>query len=47
LKDLQKELDKRKGPKDRKPWQDKIEDLTDDIKGHEKEIKQKWPWCPI
>jgi RHS repeat-associated protein len=43
LKELKEKLDNTKGPKARKPVEDAIRKLEKDIKGHEKEVSQKWP----
>lgn len=43
VKDLKKKLDNAKGPKTRRPIQEAIRELEKDIKGHEKEVQQKWP----
>ena len=43
LKELERRLETLKGPKARGPVSDEIRDLSDQIKGHEKEIRQKWP----
>lgn len=41
--ELKEELGRAKGPKAQRPIRDQIERLTKAIKGHEKEIRQKWP----
>jgi len=46
LHDLEEKLKNTKGPKARKPIEEEIEKLKKAIKGHEKEIKQKWPKGP-
>jgi RHS repeat-associated protein len=43
LKNLNDKLKNTKGPKKQKPIKEAIKKLKDDIKGHLKEIKQKWP----
>ena len=43
LKNLNNKLKNTKGPKKQKPIKEAIRKLKDDIKGHLKEIKQKWP----
>lgn len=43
LKRLQNQLNGTKGPKKRGPLQKLIDDLRRLIRGHEKEIDQKWP----
>jgi len=43
LKNLNDKLKNTKGPKKKKPIKEAIRKLKDDIKGHLKEIKQKWP----
>jgi hypothetical protein len=43
LNELKEELGQAKGPKAQRPIREQIERLTKDIKGHEKEIRQKWP----
>jgi hypothetical protein len=43
LGDLEKAFEDAKGPKRRDPIQDRIDDLKRKIRGHEKEIEQKWP----
>lgn len=40
---LKKTLDQTKGPKARKPIEEKIKRIEKEIKGHDKEIQQKWP----
>jgi uncharacterized protein RhaS with RHS repeats len=40
---LRRKLDTLKGPKAQNPVRDQIQDLLDQIRGHEKEIRQKWP----
>ncbi len=47
LRDLEKELDKTKGPKRRGPIQEVIDELKEKIKGHDKEIGEKWKICPL
>jgi hypothetical protein len=42
LKALQKELSSTKGPKRQRPLKEKIDELLAAIKGHVKEMKQKW-----
>ena len=42
LKELEETLSKTKGPKKQAPIKKQIEELKKDIKGHEKEIRQKW-----
>lgn len=32
-----------KGPRKQKPIRERLEKLEKDIKGHEKEMRQKWP----
>jgi hypothetical protein len=46
LRDLEKELEQAKGPKAQRPIREKIEKIKRKIKGHEKEMKQKWPKGP-
>jgi hypothetical protein len=46
LTDLEEKLKNTKGPKARRPIEEEIERLKKAIKGHEKEIKQKWPKGP-
>jgi RHS repeat-associated protein len=41
--ELTRQLEKLKGPKAQNPVREEIQDLLDQIKGHEKEIRQKWP----
>ena len=41
--ELERQLANLKGPKAQAQVRDKIKDLLDQIKGHEKEIRQKWP----
>jgi RHS repeat-associated protein len=41
--ELEVELSKSKSPKERVEIQKKIDEENEDIKGHEKEIRQKWP----
>lgn len=43
LGELEQKLSGIKGPKTRKPIEDLIRGLKEDIKGHVKEIRQKWP----
>jgi predicted nucleic acid-binding Zn-ribbon protein len=43
LNNLKKELKNAKGPKKQGPIKEEINKLVRDIKGHEKEINQKWP----
>lgn len=43
LEGLRDKLREAKGPKARGPIREQIRDLETDIKGHEKEIRQKWP----
>lgn len=40
---LKEKLGNVKGPKAQKPIREQIEQLEKDIRGHEKEIRQKWP----
>ncbi len=40
---LQRELERVKGPKAQAPVRAQIDKLAREIKGHEKEIRQKWP----
>jgi hypothetical protein len=41
--ELRGDLDRATGPKTRVPIQKQIDELVRDIRGHEKEIRQKWP----
>lgn len=43
LEELQGQLDAATGPRARRPIQQQIDRLRKDIRGHEKEIRQKWP----
>ena len=43
LQGLQEQLNKAQGPKAQQPIREQIERLKKEIKGHEKEIRQKWP----
>jgi hypothetical protein len=43
VKKLEEKLKETKGPKKQNPIKEQIKKLLDDVKGHEKEIKQKWP----
>lgn len=43
LNQLKEELGQAKGPKAQRPIREQIDRLTKAIKGHEKEIRQKWP----
>ena len=40
---LREQLQQTKGPKAQRPIRDQIRKLEEEIKGHEKEIRQKWP----
>jgi hypothetical protein len=40
---LRQQLEGLKGPKAQQPVRDQLQDMLDQIKGHEKEIRQKWP----
>jgi hypothetical protein len=46
LSQLEEELQQTKGPKKQTPIKAQIENLKQDIKGHEKEMRQKWPDGP-
>jgi RHS repeat-associated protein len=47
LKGLKEALERATGPKTRKPIEEAIEKVLKDIKGHYKEMRQKWPdACP-
>ena len=46
LEKLKKLLERTKGPKAQQPVKDAIKDLIKDIRGHGKEISQKWPEQP-
>ena len=43
LRDLENRLDKASGPKTRRPLEKAIKEALKDLKGHAKEIRQKWP----
>jgi len=43
LSGLEEKLSNAKGPKAQRPIQKEIEKVKEAIKGHEKEIRQKWP----
>jgi RHS repeat-associated protein len=43
LQELQEQLGQVKGPKAQRPIREAIENLQREIRGHEKEIRQKWP----
>lgn len=47
LKELKEELEKAKGPKRQQPIRERIKDLEESIKGHLKEIEDKWPGTTI
>jgi hypothetical protein len=47
LEDLEGDLGNAKGPKRQQPIRDAIKKLQQDIKGHLKEIGQKWPGTKI
>jgi hypothetical protein len=40
---LERQLEQATGPRTRRPIQQQIDRLRKDIKGHDKEIRQKWP----
>jgi hypothetical protein len=44
---LEQKLSGLKGPKARKPIEEMIRSLKTDIRGHMKEIRQKWPEYPL
>ena len=46
LKQLEDKLSETKGPKREAPLKEEIQKLNKSIKGHEKEIRQKWPDGP-
>jgi hypothetical protein len=46
LRELKDKLDQVKGPKRQAPIRREIKELDKAIKGHEKEIGQKWPEGP-
>jgi uncharacterized protein RhaS with RHS repeats len=46
LRDLEEKLKNTKGPKAQRPIKAEIEKVKNDIKGYEKEMKQKWPKGP-
>jgi hypothetical protein len=41
---LQERLENATGPRQRRPLQEQMDRLQQQIKGHEKEIRQKWPF---
>ena len=43
LSDMESRLENIRGKKAMEALKDAIQDLRDQIKGHEKEIRQKWP----
>jgi hypothetical protein len=43
LRDMEEKLSNTKGPKAQRPISDMIEKLKAEVRGHEKEIRQKWP----
>jgi uncharacterized protein RhaS with RHS repeats len=43
LRDMEEKLSNTKGPKAQRPIRDMIEKLKAEVRGHEKEIRQKWP----
>ena len=43
VEELRRTLDTLQGPKAQNPVREQIQDLLDQIRGHEKEIRQKWP----
>ncbi len=46
LKGFEQKLSETEGPKKQAPIKEQIQRLKQDISGHEKEIRQKWPEGP-